>query len=244
MLKVLGLILVILTLVSGLCGQSSTVANTINTPVPGAAETLPNSTPAPPTPTDTPEAPTVTPTPEPTATPAIFSGSGDSIVDVSKSDAPMIAIIQGNDESGYFGVTTLNTNNEQVDLLINTTDPYLGVVPIDFQTGELTTRFEVKATGGWRIDLLPLTSAEKLSVPGQFIGSNDNVLILEGVPPDVATITGNADSRYFGVFGYGSYSDILINTTDPYQGQVILKPDTLVLVIRASGEWTIAVTGK
>lgn len=244
MFKVLGMILVIPTLVFGLCGQGSTVANTINTPAPGAAETLPTSTPEPPTPTDTPEAPTVTPTPEPTATPAIFSGSGDSIVDVSKPELPMIAVIQGNEGSNHFAVATLDTNNEQIDLLVNTIDPYLGVIPIDFQTGELTARLEIKATGGWRIDLLPLTSAEKLSVPGQFIGSNDNVLILEGSPPDVATITGNSVAHHFAVTGYGDYSDILVNTIEPYQGQVILKPDTVVLAIKATGEWTIAVTGK
>lgn len=238
-------VILITTLAFGIyCGQDSRIADSVGTPAPGAANTLPAATPEPPTATPTPESPTATPTPAPTATPALFAGSGDSIVNVSKSDVPMIALIHGNDEAHHFAVTTLGANNEQIDLLVNTTDPYLGVRPIDFQTGQLTTRFEIKASGGWKIDLLPLTSAESLSVPGQFVGNGDNVLVLVDGMPDVATVTGNAAAKHFAVISYGDYSDVLINTTDKYQGQVILKPDTIVLVIKATGEWSIAVTGK
>lgn len=212
------------------------------TPIPTDTAT-PTDTP-PPTDTLTPTPPPDTPTPVVTATPAEFSGNGDSIVDVAKSNEPMIAIIQGNSEGRLFAVTSLDANNQHIALLVNTTDPYFGVRPVDFRTGELTTRFEVKAIGGWSIDLLPLTSANKLNVPSEIKGSGDDVLILTGGIPDIAAITGNSSSRLFAVVGYGSRSDLLVNTTDPYQGQVILNPDTLVLVITAMDEWSIAIAEK
>ena len=59
--------------------------------------------------------------------------------------------------------------------------------------------------------------------------------------PDLAHIKGNEQARHFSVKGYGSSSDLLVNTTDPYEGTVILANDTIVLDITASGAWSIEV---
>lgn len=194
-------------------------------------------------PTPIPELPTETPPPP--LEPIDLSGSGDSVVDAGKPEGPMIARIKGNAENQYFGVTSLDANNEPLDSLVNTTEAYEGVRPVDFIDGQLVTRFEVKAPGNWEIHLLPLSEADKLNVPGEIKGAGDNVIVLTGGTPDLANIAGNASGVYFGVTGYGgSFPNGLVNEVEPYEGQVLLEPDTAVLVVQATGDWTIAVTGK
>jgi len=224
-----------------------------DTPVPIDTVAAPTDTPEPTStaaPTDTPE-PTSTPEPTntplpPTATPApiVLTGSGDGIVNVDTGGAALLAHIEGNASSGYFGVTTLDSNNQMLDLLVNTTDPYDGVRPLDFLDSQLTSRFEVQADGAWTITLYPFSYADMLDVPGTFVGSGDYVFGITGQTPDLATISGNADGNYFGVYSYGSSLDLLVNTTDPYDGTVLMDGDALVIEVQADGDWSITVTGR
>lgn len=152
--------------------------------------------------------------------------------------------IKGNASSRHFAVTNYGSDGSEIDLLVNTTDPYDGIRPLDFDADAHTTRFEVKAEGKWELQLMPLTSARQAVVPGTISGKDDDVIILTGANPDIAVIKGNAGSRHFAVIGYGEDSDLLVNTTDPYEGTVILNPDTLVLEVKAVGTWSIDISSK
>jgi hypothetical protein len=199
-----------------------------------------------PRPTRTPK-PTATPTKEPTPTPIpepiTLTGSGDSVVDFDNPFPIGIAHIIGNAGGRYFGVTSYDAGGEMADLLVNTTDPYDGIVLMDvFDTH--TTRFEVEAVGEWTIVVDSFLTARRLEIPGTIEGIGDDVILLIGETPDLAHIIGNADARYFGVMGYGSYADLLVNTTDPYEGTVPLASDTGVIEFEAVGPWSIEVTEK
>lgn len=201
------------------------------------------------TPSKTPT-PQATKTPVPTATPTfaplILTGTGDSIVDVDLPDNFVgIVHITGNASSRYFGVSNLDANNEQIDLLVNTGDPYDGVRPLDFLKGEETVRFEVQAVGEWTIEVLPISMIKAYPVTAPIMGTGDDVIRLIGSNLDTAIITGNPESRYFGIQGFSdSGIDLLVNTGDPYNGTVILDPTTFILVIQAIGEWSIQITTK
>ncbi|HYI14231.1 MAG TPA: hypothetical protein VEX37_02495 [Thermomicrobiales bacterium] len=217
-----------------------------STPEPTATATL-TPTPAPtntPAPTATSE-PTSTPTPEPTATPApqpvVYSGSGDNVIDIQKpggADAAVVAYVRGNAESRHFAVENFGASGEQIALLVNTTDPYEGIVPMDFRSGEQTTRLQITSTGEWYIEIRPLSTVRHSGAPGVIEGTGDDVFIVDG-EPDTALITGNADSRHFAVIAYGERSNLLVNTTDPYDGRVIVAGDTVVVEVTAVGGWTI-----
>lgn len=198
-------------------------------------------------PTNTPE-PTNTPgptdTPTQTPTPIVLSGTGDAIVDVAKGPDPALVHITGNASSGYFGVTNYDASGNTIDLLVNTTDPYDGVRPLDFVSGDYTTRFEVKASGAWTIEVLPLSSIEKVQIPGEKSGTGDYVFALDGGTPDLAKITGNAGAAYFGVYSYSKTKELLVNTTDPYDGTVMLSSDTIIIEVVATGDWTINITTR
>ena len=64
------------------------------------------------------------------------------------------------------------------------------------------------------------------------------MFIIAGTP-DTAHIVGNADGRYFGVIGYGEHYDLLVNTTDPYDGRVIVGSQITIVEVSAEGNWEI-----
>lgn len=192
-------------------------------------------------PTNTLEPPTATPEPTPTQgpppTPVSLSGTGDSVVDITPA-GPMIAKIKGNDEASFFAVTALSSDNQPVDLLVNSVEAYEGVRPLNLDEDK-AVKFEIKASGPWSIELLPLESAEVIAVPGEYAGEGDQVLILGG-PPGTATITGNEGKGFFAVMGHGGvFPDLLVNTTDTYSGQSVVDKDVTTLIIQAAGPWSI-----
>ena len=208
-----------------------------NTPAPTATPE-PTATPQPTaTPSPTPEPPTPTPVPQP----AIYSGVGANVIDIQKpggQGSAALVYVRGNAEGRYFGVESFDDAGSQLDLLVNTTDPYEGVTLLDIRDADETTRLQVTATGEWYIEIRPLAAATRLAIPGIMSGTGDDVFIIDG-DPDVAQIVGNANSRYFGVTAYGDRSNLLVNTTDPYDGRVIIPGDAVLVEVTASGEWSI-----
>lgn len=217
------------------------------TPTPSA----PTNTPRPTftaTPQDTPTplpSPTDTPSPTPPPEPISLSGSGDSVIDFEKWTGPAIAQISGNQAgNGNFAIYA-HTENDR-DLIVNTIDPYSGIVPLDFASGQQTTRFEINAPGDWSITILPLSAARVLNVPGQIQGQGDDVIALDGGQPDIAAISGNqTGAGNFAIYAYTPNDrDLIVNTIDPYSGSVPLDSNALVLVIHAVEDWTIDITAR
>lgn len=210
-------------------------AATVDTPEVVATATPP----ATPTPTE----PTATPEPTTTPEPIRLAGTGDLVVDVEKWPGPALASITGNAEGRYFGVTSMDTEGEIIDLLVGETEPYAGVRLIDYDTH--TARFEIQAPGDWTIDILPLSEARVLVVPGRIEGEGDEVILLAGDTPDTAIISGNAESRYFGVLALGgTFPDLLVGETEPYEGMVAVDREAKILEIQAAGPWSIEITAR
>ena len=112
-----------------------------------------------------------------------------------------------------------------------------GIRPLDFE-GNQTRRLEVKATGNWTIEIRSLGSVRNLGTLGTIAGSGDEVFRVTA-SASTARIMGNAGSDYFGMIAYdldGDYRDLLVSTTDPYTGTVMLSTPCIVEV-RAMGSW-------
>ncbi|MHB9150155.1 MAG: S-layer homology domain-containing protein [Thermoleophilia bacterium] len=167
-----------------------------------------------------------------------YSGTGDDVVTVSKDSGPALAYVTGNAGGSYFGVTSYGAGQQYLDLVVNTTDPYVGIRPIDFGAGQMTTLLEVEADGPWQIELHSLADARVLGTPGTISGSGDEVIALRGGPTTVY-VEGNDVGQYFGVFGLGSTWDLLANETDPYAGRSLVDSGVTFLEIQAVGPWTI-----
>ena len=215
------------------------------TSAPAAA--LPTDTPKPKAPTPVP--PTNTPVP-PTATlvPQLESitltGSGDTIVNVDKPDLPAIARISTTQSGGNFAVISYDSSGNRIALLVNEIGSYSGIRPIDFLADEHTSRFEVKADGSWRIEILPLSSARSLSVPGKVSGTGADVILLHGSTPDVAQMSHSGDSNFVVIAHCASGRDLLVNEIGSYSGSVIVRGDAMILEIMADGDWSVDISSR
>ncbi len=205
-----------------------------------AVASLPTNTPTVQPPTKTP-APTVTPTSPPN--PITLTGSGDSVLDISKWDGP--AILKATYQGGSnFIVENYGDTGNLIDLLINEIGNYKGTLPIDFLDGEKTTRLAVTAAGPWEFQIQPLDYARHENIPGTISGVGSDVVILSSGTPDLLKADASQASSNFIILGFGTHLDLVINEIAPYTGTVILSSDTVLLSIEATGPWSIEITTK
>lgn len=206
----------------------------------------PSNTPEPtetPTPTNT-LVPTSTSTPTPIPAPIILSGSGDSNVEVDKFFGPAIVHITS---SGSISVRNYTADDQLLGLIVNSLKSYEGNLPIDFDDRQ-TARFDITTGGAWTIEILSLTEADSLEVPGEFQGRGDNVIVLTGETPNVATISDTSGAGFL-VYGWdGKASEKLVQAViDPItNAEVVVSPGTIMLIIYAhpTDNWTIIMDGK
>ena len=133
------------------------------------------------------------------------------------------------------------TNTDIIDFLVNTLDPYIGVVPIDLADFGTTAYLEIEAEGPWFIEIFPILAIPHLHTGEFFSESGDALLLIHGAGT-MLTVTGNASRRHFSVIAYDSYGDyngLLINTTDQYNNRVQLPADTFILQVSAVGPWSL-----
>jgi hypothetical protein len=229
----------------GLLPTRTPTAIPTDTLPPGPTDTpVPSETPLPtdtPRPTDTP-LPTFTPTLPPD--PIILTGSGDSIVDVPKGAYP--AIMRSKYSSGgNFIVTNYDANNNPIDLLINTIGAYEGTKPLDFLVGKQTARLEIKASGPWEIQILPLTLARRASIPGPIQGTGDDVFYLDGSNPDTIVADASQGTGNFILYSYSdSGADLVFNEIAPYTGTALLDNSTFLISVEATGNWSLEITTR
>lgn len=195
------------------------------------------------------ERPTTTTTTAPTTTttappPAPMEGTGPSVVDIIKDDVPLLAYINANAGSRHCAMKSFDSAGGQIELLVNTTDPYEGLRPIDFNVGEHTARFQIECEGAWRIELRHIDTAVGIGPGETRTHRGDDVFVVRDA--DTLTITGNAESRHMGVHAYdidNGNVELLVNTVDPYQGEVI-TPAFAVIVVQAVGDWSVTDNGE
>lgn len=179
---------------------------------------------------------------EPLPEPIELTGTGPSVMDLDKGNYPAIAIIEGGTSGSVFSVTGHSPDSDLPNPIVATFDSYSGIRPLDVDGDSPTSRLEIEAKGDWTITILPITEAEVFNVPGTFEGEGDTVLILKGTP-DTAIISGNKDGgNVFSITGHGGrFPDPMVATFDPYEGEVIVDPETILLEIQATGPWSITV---
>jgi hypothetical protein len=165
----------------------------------------------------------------------VLTGSADAVVKFTKNaPGPAVVYITGNAASRYFGVRTLGTEQ----YLVNTLDPYDGVRWLDRDGGE-STDFEVRATGPWRIEVLPLSAIPTFNTSVK--GDGDMVVRYTG-DGSLAEITGNNDGRYFDVRAFGAHgTDRLVSTSQVYAGLSQISGGPQFFEVQAVGSWTITV---
>jgi hypothetical protein len=173
----------------------------------------------------------------------VLTGSGDNVVDIQKWAGAAIAKIT-HTGGGNFAIWNDAANGEHIDLLVNVIGNYQGTVPVDFLDREFTTRFEITAGGEWRIEVLPFSMARMESIPGIIQGVGDDVILVGGGAADLMKIDASQASRNFAIWTYGDDRDLAVNEIAPYTGTVAIDRTTVIIVVIATGSWTIEITAR
>jgi von Willebrand factor type A domain len=165
----------------------------------------------------------------------VLTGSNDAVVKFAKNaPGPAVVYITGNTACRNFGVRILGTKH----LLVNTLQPYEGVRTLGWDGGE-STGFEVRASGPWRIEVLPLSVIPTFDTSVK--GDGDMVVRYTG-DGSLAEITGNKDGRYFDVRTFGAHgTDRLVSTSQSYTGSHQISGEPQFFEVHAVGPWTITV---
>jgi len=218
-----------------------------DTPTPTAVPTD-TATPRPtntPRPTSTPR-PTVTPrptnTPTPTPAPLLIEGRGDSVIDLDRNGSPAILRFSHRGSGNVF-IYNYNAQGDRLDLLVNAVGDYDGAVAFDLFEREHTTRLQITARGSWTLEVDGIASARILTVPGQIEGNGDDVFLLTGQTPDLATVAHNGRRNFF-IYSYGQTRRLLVNAIGDYEGQVIVPSDAILVTVSGDGSWRIQVSAK
>lgn len=184
-----------------------------------------------------------TPEPEPESEPepfvvpdpVVYTGSGDDVLEITPPDGIYVFHITGNEESRHFSVASYDSNGNYGDLLVNTTEKYDGIT---IEPAQSAAMLEISAGGAWTVELLSMYALQTVTVGNTITGTGDSVFITYN-PGKTADIVGNAGGHYFGVHGYGATStDLLVNTTDPYEGTVMLKSNPILVAVNAVDDWS------
>lgn len=169
--------------------------------------------------------------------PITYSGSGDDVITLDPFDGVFVFHIIGNDAERHFAVKGFDSNGETTGLFVNTTSVYEGTT---MDPAQETVMLEVNATGDWTIEVQSIYTMETISSGETLTGVGDSVVLVSS-HRNTAVISGNASGRHFAVKSYGRDRDkLLVNTTDVYEGKVMLTGDPIMLLIDAEGAWSIA----
>ncbi|MBB5632200.1 hypothetical protein BKA04_000423 [Cryobacterium mesophilum] len=188
--------------------------------------------------------PSSTPTeeaPAPVTVPAdkTYQGSGDSVVSIELPDGPdsASAATISHVGSSNFAVWALDSNMEQLDLLVNEIGNYKGTVLLNL-SGNTPTSLEITADGPWTVTLHSILSLREFT-GATAKGVGDDVLVYRG-KAGVASITHDGSSN-FAVWNYGDRSDLVVNEIGQYSGDVRWSSGPSVVAITADGNWSITV---
>jgi cytoskeletal protein RodZ len=206
------------------------------TPQAVATTTATTAKPAKATTNTSPDAPPpTTQVPAPAIKTATYHGSGDSIAKIKKpASGPVIANIKYRG-----GANFIVTTSDDAQLLVNHIGSYKGVVLLDPEASDDTTRLKVQASGPWTIKLSEVTTAKTWT--GHTSGLGDAVLMYAG-KGGVVTVTHRGSGNFIvKTYGGDPLDDLMVNKIGNYKGDHTINDGPVLLQVTAGGRWTMNV---
>lgn len=164
------------------------------------------------------------------------TGSGDDVVELPVTGIPVIMDITYSGSSNFI-IRTVDSEGEDVDLLVNTIGSYSGT-QTDYLDYADVTMLSVQSEGDWSITFKPLSSMPELISGAENTG--DGVYYISTDSLTTITITYSGDSNFI-VRGIGlSRADLLVNEIGAYEGTVIWAEEESFLIVTSEGTWTVS----
>lgn len=167
--------------------------------------------------------------------PVTVSGSGADVVEIPSNLAVCLVEARHNGGSN-FSIWSLDSNMENIDLLVNTIGTYSGTTTTGMGRG--TSQYlEVEGDGEWTITMSPLSEAHQLENGEQ--RSGDDVVFMDASSAKKLDIVNDGESN-FSIWAFtSSKRDLLVNEIGSYSGTVANKGYSL-LVVNSEGTWSIS----
>ena len=200
-------------------------------------------------PTTTAEAVTTTTAPTTTTTEAPEmmaegSGIGDDLVEFSIVKTAT-AVTFTHNGTGAFKVQDLGADLEPAGLLIDTTGPYQGTRPLQWEAA--SGGFEITADGDWTYSVFNIDYARHEDCPIE--GDGDDVVVVNDLKPaggfetsgsHLVDVAFDGDTTFgIWIWGFGP-TEHLVDTTGPF-AETVTVPDGMAIwdITANGGAWTI-----
>lgn len=181
---------------------------------------------------------TTEPANEPLPANVAYKGRGNKILKIRKPEEGAILATFTHKGSANFAVFTLDSSNQETDLLVNTIGRYSGTVLLDSEGGE-SAKLKIEADGSWTVTLKALAKARRITTSAK--GSGDDVLIYTG-PAATLKLTSRGEGNIAVFWITEDGGDLLVNDIGHYSGESALTDGPGVLSIESDGPWTAQIT--
>ena len=160
---------------------------------------------------------------------------------MKKWEGPGIVHIKNTGKQNFI-VWNLDSDGNNIDLLVNTIGNYDGTIPIDILFGKQTAGFNITSDGTWTIEIYPIHDryVQQLTIPGTYIGNGDDVVVVSGNP--ILAQFSVPGTGAFMVWTYSMDSGMMIlNEKAPYYGYVNLDKNFKIIAVNSKSKWTLQV---
>lgn len=181
-----------------------------------------------------------------------WSGTGYAILDFAPLNAPALVRVTGaGAEHSELWISSYGINGGVVDeYVLDVSLPYEGIVPLNFD-GTNAIRFIVRTSqvNAWTVQILPLSAAHTLNVPGALTGNRDDVIVLTGGLPEWINILQNTYEGVFSLDAYdaeGDYLDRIVESWGPFYGTLPIPREAAILTVvnfDTESPYTLTISG-
>jgi hypothetical protein len=163
-----------------------------------------------------------------------YDGSGDQVVEITKSRPGPAIVVLAHGGTGRFVVRGLDDERKPTDSLVDAAGPYTR--PLDLASG--STKFlDITADGAWHIEVEGLAMARH--VDAETTGHGDDVVFYAG-QGGRARWTHDGNARFVVHTYTGSGGNDLIDARGAYDDTVTMDGPGYIEIV-ADGSWTVAV---
>lgn len=169
-----------------------------------------------------------------------ISGTGSETVTFRAPDDLATVLEVTYDGRAAFSVTTLDSDSETIEVLVDTEGPYEGSRAVNLLVGEVISAISIAAEGDWSITATYLGALER-SVD-EATGSGDDVVLMDITSPSMA-IRHEGDgafSIYMWTFDDQGY---VVQESGNVDMTTSVPVGSAVIEVEADGDWSLSTRG-
>lgn len=167
-----------------------------------------------------------------------YCGSGSRVQPISQpAGGAVLRISMPGD--GYRSIVSRGADLSYGDLLVNTTDPYVGDRIVGYGRPWIwpaAALLEIDSDGPWAIAVAPLAFARTSN--GTASGTGDSVIWMNR-GPGVVNLTHSGSSNFAIWAGSAGDADLVVNEIGSYDGQRVAEVGPAYWQIDADGAWSV-----